>query len=466
MSVSGVDLAPPAPGDYHIYRQITRIPAVALVSSIVKGPIKNSPFGFVKTYEDAKDEWLDLIKNTFLPLHDDIMRDALRAIDYGWSPFEPVYVRKRMPAMGGGKKYLTLAKLKPLLPAITQPILDSGGNVIGLLNKPEGQKEVRLMNEKQWVFTYDSEYGDPFGNGHAEACRPAFTTYTETFNKLRKFFAKTSASNTKILYPDGTSKDVSGADRPNAWIAKWLADTVARGDTVCIPNLYAVGAENAALAANLAGKSQWMVEHMEGVNCDFAKSMLEGLYYLDKCFFRAYLRPERVGLETNRGGRADAKAHTDTGTTDCTVILNDITRGLTEGPCDALLVANFGEEARGAIRVSAAPVEDDTADTYKTIAEAMLKVPQVAMALTKYINLPAMFDELNVPLNDNREELEGGIDPETLLPFQPPQVQNNGLVFPKTGSDDDGDDGDGGGTRTSVLVRPKGTTKPTRNGKH
>ena len=69
--------------------------------------------------------------------------------------------------------------------------------------------------------------------------------------------------------------------------------------------------------------------------------------YYDALMFRAWLRPERVGLESRYGSRADATKHTESALIDSELVHEDSVRQLNAAMVDDLLAFNYGPEARG-----------------------------------------------------------------------------------------------------------------------
>ena len=59
------------------------------------------------------------------PMRTQILTDALRALSFGFVPFEKVW-------MADGNR-VVLQKLKPLLPEVTQILVDDHGNFLGFL---------------------------------------------------------------------------------------------------------------------------------------------------------------------------------------------------------------------------------------------------------------------------------------------------------------------------------------------
>src|SRR5208283_2739691 len=98
---------------------------------------------------------------------------------------------------------------------------------------------------------------------------------------------------------------------------------VAAGRSVMFPNGFASGL-NLLSSYELAGKSPWQLSTIETTGADHAPGMKLVLEYYDALIFRGWLRPERSGLESHHGTRADAQTHTDTAMLDSELIDRDI----------------------------------------------------------------------------------------------------------------------------------------------
>jgi hypothetical protein len=149
-------------------------------------------------------------------------------------------------------------------------------------------------------------------------------------------------------------------------------------------------------AAALAGKSQWVLSAFEAGSADHSAGLLAALAYLDKLMFRGWLRPERAGLESTHGTRADAAVHTDTGLLDSELIDLDFAAAVNRQLINPLLVANFGHAARDAVTIEPNPMSDDSAQTNRAIVQSLLSGPASASIADK-IDVDALLADLAVP---------------------------------------------------------------------
>jgi hypothetical protein len=173
---------------------------------------------------------------------------------------------------------------------------------------------------------------------------------------------------------------------------------------VRLPNLFASivgdGSDPRLLesAAELAGKSQWVLSAFEAGTSDHAAGLLGALQYLDKLLFRGWLRPERAGLEAAHGTRADAAVHTDTGLLDSELIDLDFAAAVNQQLVNPLLVANFGPDARDAVSIEPNPLTDDATQTYRTVIQSLLTNSALGPQVAARIDVDALLADLAVPI--------------------------------------------------------------------
>jgi hypothetical protein len=375
-----------AAGTYQTYRQISAHPTNALVRGIVAAPIVANTWRFKKCRQGVPDEWLEFAQQVLLPLRQGLVRDALRALEFGWMGFEKIW------QIQNGRR--VLRRLKPLLWDCTDILVDDHGNPGGLLNRPPGKPPVVLAGGKYFLYTYDGEAANPYGRSRHENIRQAWSESEQIRQRLAQYMKKVSGIVVQLHYPEGTSRDAAGAERPNQWLGQQVLDAVSSGRSVMFPNGFA-SANDPRMAYELAGKSPWQLSTLEAQGADHAPGMKIVLEYYDALIFRGWLRPERAGLESRHGSKADAQTHTDTGTLDCELIDRDIADAVTRDVVDDLLVLNFGQRARGAVAIDPSPIETDSLGILRDILTALLA--RGSGEVTSKIDAAALLDQLAVP---------------------------------------------------------------------
>jgi hypothetical protein len=375
-----------AAGTYQTYRQISANPTNALARSIVGAPIVANTWQWKKSRDDVPDEWVDFARQVLNPLRQGIVRDALRALEFGWAGFEKIW------QIENGRR--VLRRLKPLLWDCTDILVDDYGNPGGLLNRPPGTSPVVLRAGKYFLYTYDGEAANPYGRSRHENIRQAWSENEQIRQRLAQYMKKVSGIVVQLHYPEGTSRDAAGAERPNQWLGQQVLDSVSAGRSVMFPNGFA-SSNDLRMAYELAGKSSWQLSTLEAQGADHAPGMKLVLEYYDALIFRGWLRPERTGLESRHGSKADAETHTDTATLDSELIDRDIADAVTRDVVDELLVLNFGKRARGAVAIEPAPIENDALGVLRSVLNTLIAHGQTTVG--SQINIEALLDQLSVP---------------------------------------------------------------------
>jgi hypothetical protein len=387
--ISNADLAgffPAAPGTYDTYRQISAHPTAALVRGMIAAPIVANSWRWRKCRPDVPDEWLAFARDTLAPLRQSIVRDTLRALEFGWAGFEKIW------DIQNGKRILR--RLKPLLWDCTEILCDEHGNPAGLLNHPPGKPKVVLGEGKYFLYSYDGEAANPYGRSRHENIRQAWSESDQIRQRLAQYMKKISGIVVQLHYPEGASRDAGGADRPNQWLGQQVLDAVSAGRSVMFPNGFA-STNDLRAAYELAGKSPWQLSAFEAAGADHAPGMKLILEYYDALIFRGWLRPERSGLEARHASRADAQTHTDNASLDSELIDRDLADALTHDVVNELLALNFGSSARGAVAIDPSPLEPDGLGILRGVLSDLLA--SRSQTAGSKIDVDALLDQLSVP---------------------------------------------------------------------
>jgi hypothetical protein len=275
-------------------------------------------------------------------------------------------------------------------------LVDGGGNVRGLRNQPAGQPPRDLLGSKAFLFTYDGSCGNPYGRSRHENVRVTWGQAMQTAERLAQYQKKVAGVIAQLHYPEGTSRDAAGVERSNDVVAQQILEAVSMGRSVRFPNLFA-SIDDPATAADLAGKSQWVLSQFELGGTDYSAGLLNSLAYYDKLLFRGWLRPERVGLEAQHGTRADAQQHSESGVLDAELVDAAFAAAFNAGVVDDVLAANFGPAARGAVRVDPSPIADAKQQSLQAVLQALIGNAATATAVASQIDVAAVLQDLDVP---------------------------------------------------------------------
>ncbi len=367
-------------------------PTVALVMRMVTAPIVANTWGWMSK-PGVPEHWLGFVRDMLQPMRSTVLADGLRALTTGFSGFEKVW------RVEGNK--VVLGKLKPLLPELTRILVDATGEYRGLRNEPAGCAPRDIPADKSFLYTYDGECGNLYGRSRHENVRVTFGQAVQTAERMAQYHKKISGVIAQLHYPEGTSRDAAGVERSNDWIAQQILEAVSMGRSVRFPNLFA-SMEDPVAAAELAGKSQWVLSQFDPGGTDYSPGLLNSLAYYDKLLFRGWLRPERVGLDTQHGSRADAQQHSESSIIDSELIDQDFASAFNKQVVDDVLTLNFGPDARGAVWVDPSPISGAKTDTVKSVLTALLGNQQTAAPVAGRIDIDALLDDLDVPaVSDN-----------------------------------------------------------------
>ena len=387
-STAGVPgFASPDPGTFVTYRAISSHPTVALAMRIVTAPVVSNTWGW-RASDAAPAGAVDFIKSMLAPMRVSLLTHGLSALSFGFAAFEKVW------AVEGGR--MVLQKLKPLLPEMTSVLLDSSGNFWGLRNQVAGQPARDLPASKCFLYTYDGECGNAYGRSRHENVRATWSMAQQTATRLAQYQKKVAGVIAQLHYPEGSSRDASGAERGNDSIAQEILEAVSMGKSVRFPNLFA-SVEDPTTAAALAGKSQWVLSQFDPGGSDYSAGLLNALAYYDKLLFRGWLRPERVGLEASHGTRADAAEHSETAIVDSELVAQDFAAALNRQVVDDVLSLNHGDGARGSVWIEPSPISDTRNDTDRALLTTLLTHPATAAAVASQIDVAVLLDDLDVP---------------------------------------------------------------------
>ncbi len=378
-------------GTYDVYRRISAHPTVAEVMSLVKAPIIRNSWSW-NARAHTPPLWLDFVRDQVDPLRQQIVADNLRALEFGCWKSELIF------SLRGGRIVLQNIKSLAVDEEATRVQVDPiTGQFRGFTQtNPESGAGIFLPADKCLLFTYDAEPGNLHGRSRHENVRRTWHCWEQISDRLAQYLKKVSGLIVQLHYPDGVSKNSAGADAPNHVLAQEILEAVSAGKSVRFPNAYA-SVDDPRVAAELAGKSAWVLSTLESGTADHARGLLDALAYFDKLLFRGWLRPERVGLEAQRSGsRADSQQHSDASILDAEVIDAAFASACNRQVIDTLLALNFGEEARGGVWIDPSPIADNTQHAELQVLLELLKTGQNSAAAMG-IDLPALLRDLNIP---------------------------------------------------------------------
>jgi hypothetical protein len=374
---------------YSTYRLMRTHPTIALVRSMIMAPVISSTWSAEPAREGVPEAWVKYVNETFIPHRRKFVTEALRALDFGHYKFELVW---KYDGEAGAWVY---EKLKPLAVDNNAVLLDRAGNFAGI--RPAGEDD--LGTQKSWAFTLDGEAGGILGRPRLENIRStAWVDWLDCAWRNKKLREKISGIIPIFYHPPGGFDDPeTGAFVSYQQACREAAEALMRGDYATIEHL-GFNPDDLRNNPDLVKAGLIALDFYDAGNVATAQTgMLENLEYDDRQIFRGMLRPERQGLEARSGTRADAETHTDTGNEEGETLTNDLDESVSEGPVSEALAVNFGELARGKVRVKTAPLVNQKAARAERIVLALVKAG-MGEAFARSLPIDAMLESMELPV--------------------------------------------------------------------
>jgi len=293
----------PPPGTFETYRRMRRNPTLAMARAAAFAPIRSAGMTIIAA-KGVNENRRQFIEAQVAPLWRHIVHQALHAVDYGVQVFELVYDLVR-----DGQTLYAIKKAKPLWPDQTELLIDRATGAYDGVK----QGDVILKPEKTLRFSYDVEGTNWWGRSRYENVREtAWVGWDGTAKKMAKYGAKIAGVIPVIMYPEGSSRDSSGATQDNFDIATRMMDRLGvEMSGIVMPNAFAKWAGDLLQrGVDLAQLRPWLVQFHEPTG-QHGGDFVQQLAYWDKQLARGWLVPERVFQEGEHGTKAEAGVHTN-----------------------------------------------------------------------------------------------------------------------------------------------------------
>jgi len=388
------------------YRSMRANPTIALARAAATCPIVALGWSYEES-EDAPAGAAEFIEHQLDPLRKHLVGHGLRALDYGWSPFEMVW----QPVTVDKAERLGIRKAKPLLVDITEILSDRmTGQYAGLR-----QKGVDLLPEATLLFSYDQEAGNLYGRARMENCRKPWERWEGIDKQQGRYCQKVGGVIPMIEYPEGETKDEHGADVDNFDHAKRVLRELGQGHGVVMPNKLAQYAEDLLnRGVDINKLKAWHIGFLETKQRHGVEFVAQ-MRHEESLMARGWLMPERAITEGQYGTKAEAESQTDL----AMVVAEQDSEWLVETVnaylVDRLLVWNWGPEAAGSVWVSPEPLSNPAREMLRGMMTKLLS-EQPAL-FEKWVAIDAVFDQLGLPkAADDLDQLQDGgdgdVDPE------------------------------------------------------
>ena len=387
---------------YEDYRKIRKHPTVALARALSIAPIIGADWSY-EADKDVDDERTRLIQAQMQPLRPRLLQVCMEhRVDYGWAPWEKVFDVRAWE----GRSRVWLKNAKPLLVDLTDVLLDPDtGAFAGFEQPATASKPDKVTLETPYSFLCnfgvegDNLYGEPL----LENIRPTFNDWTEANKGAQRYDRKVAGSHWVVYFPIGFTPldDVSTA---NDVIAAQILDALEASGAVAVPQTIVKYVDDLQKLSTGA----WKIEILSSVGQQYAFDSRLG--YLDTQMVRGLLVPERSILEGTFGTKAEAGVHAGLALTQRELEHEHVTRLANWHIVDQLLAANYGEDARGSVRIVPSPLVDTKRAFFEAVYSSVLANPVGFMDAFNAIDLDSLTDAVGLLRVDSEAESPDGID--------------------------------------------------------
>lgn len=378
------------PATYATYRKIRKHPTVAMTRALTIAPIVAGEWN-VEADSDAPPGAADFIRTQLFPIREPLLQTALEhGCDYGWSPWEKVFDIEQT-AFG---QRVVLRKIKPLLVDITEIIVEQQhGNFSGFRQRAQfgagGYLELELPYSL--LINFRVEGAHHYGTPLLENVRFTYAAWEDANAGAERYDKKVAGDHWVVYYPIG-STPVNGVETDNAQIARDVIATLEASGVVVLPRKVASFVKDLAVETGQAWDVQ--LKSASGQQGNFVSR----LDYCDKMFVRGLLTPERTVLEGTFGTKAEAGVHAGLAITQRELEHRHVTRLVNWHLVDQLLALNWGEQARGKVRLVAAPLVDAKLAFYQAVFQAMLSNPLAAGQALERLDAEGLMEAIGLPM--------------------------------------------------------------------
>jgi hypothetical protein len=371
-------------GTFETYRRMRGNPTIALARMVATAPIRTASWS-VEARDDADDNMVALVQDNLQQLWPQLIKDVLFALDYGFSPFEKVWVVK------DGK--LVYKKLKPLLVDNTKILVDINGGFAGFR-----QDALDLVPEKCFLFTHDGEAGDLYGRSRHENIRKdAWMPWIDTAEKRKAYIKKVAGTVPMVEYPEGVSRDATGQELSNFEIAKKILASLGVGDGVAMPNVFAKYAGDLAKSGiDINQLKAWQISFLETKGSQ-SSGMTEVMRHCESLIMRGWLVPERTAIEGQYGTKAEAGEHAEIALILADLLLQDIISVVNAYLVNPLLYYNWGESAKGLVYIKKSGLAPELKLFFRDIIKTVLTAPSNVDLFLGMVDVDALLDNTEIP---------------------------------------------------------------------
>jgi hypothetical protein len=366
---------------YETYRRMRRDPTIALARALAVAPVVAGKWT-IQADADVPQEVRGWIDKQFLTVREPLLETILKHgyVDFGHQGFELVWGLD-----AGGRQ--CIVRFKPLLPDITEILIDGNGGLAGLR-----QKDVELTGTSAMLVSFGGEGSNLYGEPLLENVREAWNDWRKANEVAARYDRKIAGAYLVLHYPSlGQGIDQNGAKLDNVYLAQRILDKLEAASGVAIgdvPSELAPGQD--------PNQTAWRLE-VQGSAGGQQQGFVDRLRYLDSLKVRGMLLPERAILEGQHGTLAESQSQGDLALLQAELVHHHLTREINRQAVDPVLEANWGPAYRGKVRLEAAPLSAANQGFLQQLVTQVLADPKDFADLFRRADWPAIFDAVGLP---------------------------------------------------------------------
>lgn len=391
------------------FREMRSDPTIALVRGFSIAPIVLAGWSYEAT-DAAPEGARDFIREMMEPLRLDFCKQALEGcFDFGWAPFEKVW-----DVDSKGRE--TLRKLKPLLQAYTEILVDTRtGEYMGLRQRTH-LGDIDLNESYSLVVNIDTEGTDWYGRATMRNLELPYDAWFDVENSAKRYDRKIAGSHIMVSYPEGESM-YNGAKTDNFIVAQELIKAMQSSGAIAVPIGLRPYEDD---SGNEDDRPMFKVELLND-GASQQGSFIERQRYLDILKVRGSGVPERAILEGTQGTKAEASTHGDIGLLILELRHVMLTQAANRKIINHALYLNYGPDAVNTVFASPSQIDDVTKQFLMQLYMAMLQHQESGLLEADHVDTQALRDKLGVPSVSEAE-----LPDPSLMPTDPTIAQDPG----------------------------------------
>lgn len=374
-------------------RTMRKDPTIALARALVTAPVLAARWSYEET-ANAPTGAREFIESEMNQVRLHLLRNIMTGwLDFGWSPFEKVFIVN-------DEGMMTVQKLKPLLQDQTLIIVDpANGGFMGFK-----QEDDYLDLPYCFLSSCDVEGTMWYGQAIMRNAEGPYDSWSSLDTVATRYDTKVAGSHWVVYYPVGES-ELDGTMTDNYEIAKAILQGLEASGRVAIPRLID---QMLADSVNVAGNVKdggWRIELISDQGAG-STSFIDRMKYVDNLKVRALGLPERSVLEGQYGTKADAESHADFAITNMELRHEMMVLDINWHLVNQLLLLNYGPGTENSVYIKPAPIADKTLSFLREIYRTMIQSPEGFAHEILGIDTGALKDKLGIPVDEFAEDEE------------------------------------------------------------